>query len=212
MPYRRPSKPDTSSLIILEDFPSSSRPKSIRRLNGIGGDMQEMMSNLDVSLSVGMFDRAALLIRRVATKLPSNSDAIRELHNKYLQMMAAYMFRNSRPGMIFAAQRWFEVDLRTSGVDPDATTYALMLKMSLSMLHGSRRRRTVDRYWRMVTADELEEAVLTVPVLSDADLGLLAEVRHSRRKRYICRSLLTCLCLPSLVVFKSPSDRRFRVC
>jgi DNA-directed RNA polymerase len=92
-------------------------------------------------------------------------------------MMAAYMFRNSRPGMIFAAQRWFEVDLRTSGVDPDATTYALMVKMSLSMLHGSRRRRTVDRYWRMVTANEMEEAVLTVPVLSDADLGLLAEVR-----------------------------------
>ena len=170
-----PADPDPSSLIILKDN-LISRPKAIRRQKGIGGDIEEMHANLDVSLAVGMFDRAAQLVRRLSSLYPHGSPEVLDLHNKYIQMMVSHMIINRRSHMVFQVLRWFEVDMKRNGVQPDSTTYGLLLKMSLRMLHGSKRQRTVDRYWRSIREAEMEEAVVRVPVLSEADLGLLSEV------------------------------------
>ncbi|KAL1952639.1 hypothetical protein VTO42DRAFT_4578 [Malbranchea cinnamomea] len=176
-PFSNSSDPleHASSVIILNDH-VCTRPKPLRRQNGIGGDIEDMLANLDVSLAVGMFDRAALLVRRLSAQYPRGSQEILNLHNKYIQMMVSHMIINRRPSMAFQVQRWFEVDMKMSGVEPDATTYGLLLKMSLRMLHGSKRHRTVHRYWALVKEAQMEEAVLRVPVLSEADLGLLSEL------------------------------------
>ena len=166
---------DAASVIILKDYPCS-RPKSIRRSNGIGGDMEEMFANFDVSLSVGMFDRAALLVRRMSLRYAPDSQQARDIHNKYIDKLVNYMIANQRPDMAPKTLRWFEVDMKSAGVTPDATTFALLLKMALRMLHGTRLHRTVYRYWRMVTEAGEEEAVISSPVFSTADLGLLSEV------------------------------------
>ncbi|EEP75502.1 predicted protein [Uncinocarpus reesii 1704] len=139
-----------------------------------------MLANLDVSLTVGMFDRAALLIRRLSAVFSPGSPELLELHNRYIRMMVSHMIVNRRPSMVWAAQKWFEVQmLQISKMQPDATTYALMLRMTLRMLLGPRRDRTVRRYWDMAKEAQVEEDVLGLPILSETDLGLLSEICSS---------------------------------
>lgn len=138
--------------------------------------MDEMFANLDVSLSVGMFDRAELLIKRMSLRYVLDTQQTRDLHNKYIDKLVNHMIANRRRHLVPKAQKWFEMSMKSVGVIPDATTYALMLKMALRMLHGPWLPRTVDRYWRMVTQAGAEEAVISSPVFSTADLGLLSEV------------------------------------
>lgn len=173
-PFPSPSDPNASLIIINDSL--ITRPKPIRKLKGIGGDVEEMIANLDVSLAVGMFERAAVLVRRLSTQYPRGSPEVLSLHNKYIQMMVSHMIINRRSVMVFQALRWFEVDMQMSGIEPDAKTYGLLLKMSLRMLNGSKRQRTVDRYWKLIRDAKMEEAVVRVPDLSEADLGLLSEV------------------------------------
>ncbi|PGG95634.1 hypothetical protein AJ80_09929 [Polytolypa hystricis UAMH7299] len=166
---------DESSLIIVNDF-LSTRPKALRRYKSIGGDVNEMHANLDVSLSVGMFDRAALLIRRLATVYGPNSPELLDLHNKYLQKMISHMIIDRRHSMVYAAQKWYEVEMSLGGVQPNDTTYALMLKMAIRMLHGIPRDRAVRRYWRQAKEADVEPDVLSLPTLSESDLGVLSEI------------------------------------
>ena len=167
--------------------------------------MEEMFANFDVSLSVGMFDRAALLVRRMSLRYAPDSQQARDIHNKYIDKLVNYMIANQRPDMAPKTLRWFEVDMKSAGVTPDATTFALLLKMALRMLHGTRLHRTVYRYWRMVTEAGEEEAVISSPVFSTADLGLLSEVGVFQHENTISDGRLT-LILPQhyRLVSRSP--------
>lgn len=167
---------DTSSLIIIDSL-LMTKPKVLRKLKGIGGDVDEMMANLDISLKVGRFDRAAALIQRLGKFYPFGSPEYLDLHNRYLQAMVSHMIMTRQDSMVQPLQRWFEIDMPQGGVKPDATTYAIMIRMALRMLHGSKRDRTVRRYWEKAKQAEIEEEVLALPILSELELGELSEVR-----------------------------------
>lgn len=169
------SEIDSSSLIVLKDV-LGTRPRALRRYKSIGGDANEMLANLEVSLSVGMFDRAGLLIRRLAIAVGHDSEELLEMHNKYLAALVSNMIMNRRPDLVSSAHKWVEMEMKSAGVEPDAATYALMLKMALRMLHSSKRERTVHRYWNLAKDAGIEEDVLGLPILSESDLGLLSEV------------------------------------
>ncbi|KAJ5629407.1 hypothetical protein N7528_003064 [Penicillium herquei] len=166
---------DPSSLIIINQVPQS-QPKIIRKVRGIGGDQNEMMSNFDMSLKVGRFDRAAALITRLKSVYDVDSPEFITMHNRYLTQMISHMIVSRENDMVLPVQRWFEVDMPTIGVKPDAVTYAAMIRMSLRMLHGSKRDRTVRRYWELAKKENLHEDLLAVEVLTDMDLGALSEI------------------------------------
>lgn len=165
---------DANSVIILENL-STTKP-NIKKVKSIGGNFKDMLANLDVSLSAGMYKRAALIIRRLSAAYPPNSPEVVTLHNKYLRSLVTEIIVNRRFDMVWYAQRWFEVDMKLLSVEPDAITFALMLRMSLRMLLGSKRDRTVRRYWELARSEYIEEDVLRAPILSESDLGLLSEV------------------------------------
>ncbi|EER38490.1 mitochondrial DNA-directed RNA polymerase [Histoplasma capsulatum H143] len=175
LPYPEPDDIDTSSVIIRKDF-LISRPPSVRRSNGIGGELSEMLANLDVSLSAAMFRRSEILIHRVAKLIGYGTPEVLDLHNKYLRSMISHMIVHRRYGMVWWAQKWFEVDMKYAFAEPDAITYALMIKMALRMLFENKQKRTVRRYWNLAKDAEIEEEVLGLPILSEADLGLLSEI------------------------------------
>lgn len=164
-----------SSIVILDDLPQTKQ-RILRKINGIGGDASEMLANFDVSLKVGKFERAATLLQRLSQFYSRGSQEYLELHNKYLQAMVTHMVTLRLTDLTRPLQRWFEVKLPQAGVQPDATTFASMLRMALRMLHGSKRDRTVRRYWEMVKAADLEEEVLSLTVLTDTEIGQLSEV------------------------------------
>ncbi|PGH07026.1 DNA-directed RNA polymerase, mitochondrial [Blastomyces parvus] len=175
LPYPEPDDFDTSSVIIRKDF-LMSRPPAIRRTNGVGGELNEMLANIDVSLSAAMFRRSEILIHRVAKLIGYGTPEVLDLHNKYLRSMISHMIVHRRYGMVWWAQKWFEVDMKYAFAEPDSITYALMIKMALRMLFENKQKRTVRRYWNLAKDAEIEEEVLGLPILSEADLGLLSEI------------------------------------
>lgn len=166
---------DGSSLIIMDDF-LETKPRVLRKIKGIGGDDEEMMANLDISLKVGRFDRAATLINRLGNHYPIGSPEYLALNNRYLDEMVTHMIVTRQNNLVLPIQRWFELDMPNGGVQPDARTYAIMIRMALRMLHGTKRDRSVRRYWEFAKKNSVEEEVLAVPVLSELELGELSEV------------------------------------
>ncbi|KAJ5098224.1 hypothetical protein N7532_005225 [Penicillium argentinense] len=171
----RMSAIDTSSLIIINQTPQT-QPKIFRKVRGIGGDLSEMLANFDMSLKVGRFDRASVLLNRLETYYTANSSEYRSLHNRYLKEMVAYMIATREEEMIMPLQKWFETDMPAADVKPDATTFAIMIRMALRMLDGSKRERTVRRYWNFAKQAGLHEDLLAVEVLTDLDLGELSRI------------------------------------
>lgn len=174
---------DDSSLIIVDDV-VQSKPKILRKIKGIGGDEEEMMANLDISLKVGQFDRAATLVNRLGTHYPIGSPEYLDINNRFIDEMVNHMIVTRQQNMLLPLQRWFELDLPNGGVQPDARTYAIMIRMSLRMLHGSKRDRSVRRYWEFAKQNGVEEDVLAVPVLSELELGELSQVRITECEAY----------------------------
>lgn len=179
---------DTSSLVILDQTPQT-QPKVFRKIRGIGGDANEMMANFDMSIKVGQFDRAATLLTRLRSLHSVDSPEFVSMHNRYLKEMISHMIITRQTEMVTPMQKWFEVDMPSIGVKPDAFTYAAMIRMALRMLHGSKRDRTVRRYWELAKNDDLHEDLLAVEVLTDLDLGTLSEVCFAHQNQ----NLLSCV-------------------
>lgn len=145
----------------------------------MGGDEDEMLANFDMSLKVGRFDRASALITRLSSYHPIGSPENIALHNRYMKEMVSYMITTRQPEMILPLQRWFESDMPAAGVKPDATTYAIMIRMALRMLDGPKRDRSVRRYWNFAKQVDLHEDLLAVEILTDLDLGELSRICFS---------------------------------
>jgi DNA-directed RNA polymerase len=155
-----------------------TKPKILRRVNGIGGDHDEMLANLELSMKLGDFARASNLINRLRDEFhPVGSKAYLDYHNKLLQSMVSHAIQKRDLDLARQAQRWFEVDMPYGGVEADPTTFATMIRMALRLFYGPKRDRAVRRYWGLAKGKECEELVLSVPVLSEVELGELSEVR-----------------------------------
>lgn len=165
-----------------------TKPKVVRKSKGIGGDEEEMMANLDVSLKVGRFDRAASLINRLGQFHPIGSPEYLAIHNRFLEAMVSHMIVTRQHTMVPSLQRWFEFDMPNGGVQPDANTLAIMLRMALRMVHGPRRDREVRKYWDLVKQKGVEEEVLVHRSLGELELRELSEVCDAMtRFTYICK-------------------------
>ncbi|KAJ6148189.1 hypothetical protein N7497_010171 [Penicillium chrysogenum] len=165
---------DASSLIILDSTPQSQSKEAWCR-----GDEVEMRANLELSLKVGEFERASKLISRLGHYHPPGSDEYLLIHNRFMKKMVAHMILNRQHDMILPLQKWFEVDMPAGGVTPDASSFAIMIRMALRMLHGSKRDRTVRRYWELAQNAGLEEELVGMEVLEDSDVGELAKICSS---------------------------------
>lgn len=166
---------DPSSLVIV-DQALLTRPKLVRKIKGIGGDEAELMANFDLSLRVPQFERATALLNRLREYHAPDSPKYLALHNRYLQTIVSHVHITRQHDLGLQMQRWFEVDMPFAGVKPDATTFALMIRMALRLFHGYKRDRNVRRYWAFAKQAGVEEEVLAVPILSEIELGELSEV------------------------------------
>lgn len=153
-----------------------------RRLKGIGGTVDDLTARFIASINCGDLDMAALSLDRMS-KFPSiDPGFFLDLHNTYLESVVDQMINTRRSdealSKALAMQTWFEVKLpRGKTLQPDARTMAIMLRMTLRMLHGSRRDRTVRRYWNMVVEKQFETEVISMTdLLNDRDWGEISQV------------------------------------
>ncbi|KAL4800340.1 DNA/RNA polymerase [Aspergillus venezuelensis] len=181
---------NTSSLVIVDEaMHTQAKARVFRKIRGIGGDEEEMMANLELSLKVCQFDRASNLINRLKEYHPVGSQDYLDLHNKLLKSMVSHAIRTRNNPLVNQIQRWFEVDMPYGGVAPDGTTYALMIQMALRMFNFSKRDRAVRRYWEYAKEANMEEDVLALPVLSEQELGELSEICSADLQRVAIDSM-----------------------
>lgn len=138
--------PNAPPLIIRDTL--TTHPKKFRVKDAITGDLNQLHQNLHACLQVGRLERAAALLRRLnqiynsdaAGLLAAHSDYVRELTNKIVQTKDQQLLQD--------LQRWFEVDLKRVGVNPNAEIYAQMVRAS-SQSSGASRERAMRRYQKL---------------------------------------------------------------
>jgi len=168
---------DPSSTIVINRSAAVERRYNVRK--GSGGDLAEIHLTLDACLRVERLERAATLVRRLATIYDAESKGLLDCHNQYIRASVGYAIKTRNSETYKSVQKWFEVEMRSKGVRPDATTYALLVKGALLFLRGPKVERTVRRYMELAAdaGDEVQLEVLSLPILSDSDIYRITEVR-----------------------------------
>lgn len=169
-----------SNLIIL-DGPLAQPPKKVKSVNGIPRDMEEIRLTIDACLRVGNLERAATLVARLNRVYAADAPELLEAHNAYLRAGVESIIRRKDQEILKVLQRWFELEMRLRGVEGDATTYALLLKASLQVAQGPKMERTVRRYMDLAFKANLRDEALSLPILSEGELGLISRVSNPRQ-------------------------------
>jgi DNA-directed RNA polymerase len=155
-----------------DELPHSERPNGYKNMN-----TAEMEATLDACLHVQRWSRAFTLLSQLSVLYQNNQPRLLDIHNRVLGAMAEDLLRNQNHEHASRINDWVEVDMRKAGVEPDARTFALKIKVALDSLLGSKRDRTVRRYWQMTKEYELESEVFSLrDILNDRDLGKLSQI------------------------------------
>jgi len=166
---------DPSSPMIINDSLATA-PRRFKGRNGLPGDLAEIHLTLDACLKVGNLQRAAALVQRLARIYTPESPELLDAHNQYVRANVENIIRHKDQNLLKALQNWFEVEIRVRGIEGDATTYALLLKASLQVSQGPKMERTVRRYMELAFNAQLRDEALSLPILSEAELGLISQV------------------------------------
>lgn len=143
----------------------------------IRGNSDELLTTIEACLQVHRWDRAMALLRQLVFLNQSHPQQLLEAFNRILEAMVLDMVYNHNTSHAERINNWVEVDMKNGNVEPDAKTYALKIKGALATLSGSRRDRTVRRYWELAKHYNVESEVASLrKILSDSDLGKLSEI------------------------------------
>lgn len=171
---------DLSQILILEsaaelpdEYNGTSHVVGSNRLRNI----DEIEATLDACLQVQRWDRAFALLSQLGLFCQNNPTRLRSSYNRVLTAMVDDLAKNRNLEHEIRINEWIEVHMRKAGLEPDAHTFALRLKVALESLVGSKRDRTVRRYWDMTMRYEMESKVLSLrDILDDRDLGRLSQI------------------------------------
>ena len=143
----------------------------------INGDSSEVETTLDACLQVQRWDRAFALLKQLVHIYRPGSPDLLPAYNRCLEAMVVDMLINKSRTNVDRINQWVEVDMANAGIKPDARTYALKIKVALATLVGSKRDRTVRRYWEKAREQDAQFEVAGLrDVLTDGDLGKLNEI------------------------------------
>ncbi|KAF2143873.1 uncharacterized protein K452DRAFT_224185 [Aplosporella prunicola CBS 121167] len=151
----------------------------LQYFNGIGGEPAELHSNLHACIRVGRYDRAASLVRRMRELYHPTAPELLEANNVYILTIVEKVIEKHPDYNINMLNAWLEVEMRDNDIQPNAVTYACMLKAAIATTSGSIMERLVRRYLGL--AEQAGEDVLRATVSSeaytDAEYAVISELR-----------------------------------
>ncbi|KAL0930325.1 DNA-directed RNA mitochondrial polymerase [Colletotrichum truncatum] len=168
---------DPSSPLVLQDPSTPKIPRSRINLNGIPGDVEEMLPVFDACIRVGKIARAEMILKRLTTFEAFPSEDLIFLHNRYLRASLDQMRLHPDRQQAEGLHRWYELHIRSKGLLQTAETIACMLKASLLSEHDpARRQRLVTRYMGMAPGEAGLRVLSMAEILSDQDLAVITEI------------------------------------
>lgn len=171
---------DLSQILMLDNAVDASQDYDdtdyVPGVN-IRRNIAEVEATLDACLQVRRWDRAFTLLSQLSASYQTNPARIQDSYNKVFAAMIDDFLHNHNTVHEKRINEWIEVHMRRAGLEPDACTLALRIKVALESLAGGKRARTIRRYWDMTTEYGLESKVLSLrEVLDERDLGKLSEI------------------------------------
>lgn len=156
--------------IILSTASQTPDKVFSRRPGVIRGSARELIGHLRTSMSVGRRDRAASVVQRLAQQCGPQSEEAVYAHSLYLNNLLLALMLHGRDSpqtavVLKEMQRWFEVEVRNKGTQPDASMLVTMMRASIRGLGGSRRDRSIRRYADL--SQQLGDDVLNSVLLSE---------------------------------------------
>lgn len=140
-------------------------------------NVAEVEATLDACLHVHRWDRAFTLLSQLAKSYQHNPSKVQGSYNKVFAAIVDDLLQNNNIGHAKRINEWIEVHLRKAGLDPDAYTLALRMKVALELDNGNKRTRTILRYWDMANQLGLESQVLGMrEIFEDRQLGKLSQI------------------------------------
>lgn len=171
----RPFDPSAPLLIPEPTSESMTDSQRYRIINGVGGDVTEILTTLDACLFVGRLDRAALILRRLRKLGTLSAETTLDIHNRYIQASVEKLLSKYSAPAAQSLHKWFELEIRSKHVAPNAKTLAWMLKASLLTPIESKKKRLVWRYMDMAPGDAGLEVLHMADILSAQELN---EITH----------------------------------
>jgi DNA-directed RNA polymerase, mitochondrial len=170
--------PTLSGMLNLDYNAISAPPARPRpgKAVDLRGSFEEIEENLEACLQLRKWPRALMTLQQLAGWY-NDSDAMRQQYNIALSYMVDDMIDMHTTEVEMLITQYIEKTMRHASVQPDAQTFALVIKASLAVPQRSRRDRLVRRYWDMAARFELQAAVGALrEILSERDLGLISEI------------------------------------
>ncbi|KAL9615026.1 MAG: hypothetical protein Q9167_000558 [Letrouitia subvulpina] len=180
--------PKTSSLTDLQPFDPSSplivdnslitvAPR-FKQFNNIGGEIEEITQTLYACLQLGRFERAANLMRRLQTIYKPDAAGLLHAHNEYIRELTWKIIFTRDLRLLKSLQRWFEVELRSRGAIPNATTFGLMIQASLQEADAQKAERAIRRYIHLAEAGGLRDQTMNqlLAILNHQELGRVTRI------------------------------------
>lgn len=179
-PLQRSGLEDIISIDTTIALPPPRMASSHRIGIEIHGDAQDIGVTLEACLQLHRWNRAFALLRQLELVYKHNSyspEMLLEPYNRTLEAMVMDLVMNRSKTNIDRINKWIEVDMKGAGVEPDAQTHALKLKVALAtMSSGSKRDRTVRRYWEFAKQSHTGGEIVGRGILTDSDLGKLSQI------------------------------------
>lgn len=148
-----------------------------RRHKYIAGNAWEVEATLDACLQIHRWDRAMTMLSQLRLLYQNDQQQLQRLYNKVLEAMVFDHIWNRTSQNLRKINSWVEAVMTKAGVEPNAQTFALKIKAAMATLQGTKRDRTVRRYWDMAKEHNVDWEVASLrEILSDSDLGKLSEI------------------------------------
>ncbi|MCJ1283310.1 DNA-directed RNA polymerase [Xylographa opegraphella] len=172
-----PNFDPTSPLIIHDSMRQAPRRFRVTS-DGIGGELSEIRQTLQACLRVGRFERAAATLRRLTSIYKLDAPELIDAHNDYLASVIQRIVETKDQALLRHVQRWFEVEIRATGISPNPRTYGLMLRVSFQESNQLKIDRTIRRYIALAeNADLRDEALGTaLNTLNSQEIGRVTRV------------------------------------
>ncbi|ETN41682.1 uncharacterized protein HMPREF1541_03618 [Cyphellophora europaea CBS 101466] len=143
----------------------------------IRGNSNEIETNLDACLQLKKWPRAMTNLAQLKAIYSAGSAELLRSYNFVLAYMVEDLVDSHTPEVEQRITQWIERDMKQAGLEPDAQTFALVIKASLAVPSRSKRDRTVRRYWDMAKRYDLQGEVGNLrDILTERDLGLISRI------------------------------------
>jgi DNA-directed RNA polymerase, mitochondrial len=151
----------------------------------VGGDIEDIHQTVHACLQVGRLERAESLMRRLQKIYRPDAAELLQSHNDYISILVDEIVYTKKRGLLEHVQRWFEVDLRGSGVVPNALTYALMIRASFYESKQTKIDRTIRRYLALAARAGLQDETMAAAlhILNDQQIGKMCQVSYRGKKK-----------------------------